>query len=53
MAGLSGLDFQSVLDFQEAMKSRFGTSFKVTSSSQDVDFFLVASFSGSALRLKK
>jgi hypothetical protein len=49
MAGLSDLDFQPGLRFQELVKARFGVSVSPISSS--FEFLLVASFSRSAIRL--
>lgn len=51
MAALSGLNFQPGLDFQDIVYDQFGPFAHVSSPSVIGEFFLVASFSRSAIRL--
>ncbi|TVU20466.1 hypothetical protein EJB05_36674, partial [Eragrostis curvula] len=53
MEGLSNLDFQPGLQFQQLVRDRFGHSFTVSSPSPVNEFFLVASFGRSAIRINE
>ncbi|TVU13907.1 hypothetical protein EJB05_37343, partial [Eragrostis curvula] len=53
MVGLSDLDFLPGIHFQDLVVQRFGPSAVVSSSSPDGEFFLVASFSRSAIRINE
>jgi hypothetical protein len=53
MGGLSDLDFNPGLDFQRSVQSRFSSSVSFFPSFSSSEFFLVVSFSRSALRLNE
>ncbi|TVU04276.1 hypothetical protein EJB05_50161, partial [Eragrostis curvula] len=53
MVGLSDLDFLPGIHFQDLVVQRFGPSAVASSSSTDGEFFLVASFSRSAIRINE
>ncbi|CAN6244016.1 unnamed protein product [Urochloa humidicola] len=51
MGGLSDLDFSPGLDFQRLVSDRFNSPVSFTPSFSSSEFFLVASFGRSAIRL--